>query len=126
MILCHGKDADPMLCQTWRDLGATLLPCATAAGQLDARDVLRQLGGHGLTRVFCEGGSALAASLIEAELVDRLVGFSAGLAIGAEGLPNVGALGLANLDTAARYALVSVRRMGPYILHEWVRSTPQM
>lgn len=126
VILCHGKDADPMLCQTWRDLGATLLPCATAAGQLEARDVLQQLGAHGLTRVFCEGGSALAASLIEADLVDRLVGFTAGLAIGAEGLPNVGALGLSKLDNAPRFSLASVRSVGPDIVHEWVRSTPEM
>ncbi|MEO1777537.1 MAG: bifunctional diaminohydroxyphosphoribosylaminopyrimidine deaminase/5-amino-6-(5-phosphoribosylamino)uracil reductase RibD [Pseudomonadota bacterium] len=126
VILCHGKDADPMLCQTWRDLGATLLPCATSAGQLAARDVLQQLGRHGLTRVFCEGGSALAASLIEADLVDRLVGFTAGLAIGAEGLPNIGALGLSNLGDAARFALVSVRPVGLDVLHEWVRSPPEM
>nr|WP_299690229.1 bifunctional diaminohydroxyphosphoribosylaminopyrimidine deaminase/5-amino-6-(5-phosphoribosylamino)uracil reductase RibD [uncultured Tateyamaria sp.] len=126
VIICHGKDADPMLCQTWRDLGATLLPCATSAGQLEARDVVQQLGAHGLTRVFCEGGSALAASLIDADLVDRLIGFTAGLAIGAEGLPNIGALGLSKLDTAPRFALASVRPVGPDIVHEWVRSTPQM
>ncbi|MEL6888439.1 MAG: bifunctional diaminohydroxyphosphoribosylaminopyrimidine deaminase/5-amino-6-(5-phosphoribosylamino)uracil reductase RibD [Pseudomonadota bacterium] len=126
VILCHGKDADQMLCQTWRDLGATLLPCATAGGQLDARDVLRQLGDHGLTRVFCEGGGALAASLIEGDLVDRLVGFTAGVAIGAEGLPNIGALGLGKLGDAARFSLVSVRPVGPDIMHEWVRSTPEM
>lgn len=126
VILCHGKDADPMLCQTWRDLGATLLPCATRGTQLDPADVLQKLGGHGLTRIFCEGGSALAASLIEADLVDRLVGFTAGLAIGAEGLPNIGALGLGKLADAGRYDLQSARRVGPDLLHEWVRSTPQM
>ena len=126
VILCHGKDADPMLCQTWRDLGATLLPCANAGGQLDARDVLQQLGAHGLTRVFCEGGSALAASLIEADLADRLVGFTAGMAIGAEGLPGIGALGLANLSEAARFRLTAVRQVGADVMHEWERSAPKM
>ncbi len=126
VILCHGKDADPVLQQTWRDLGATLLSCATRNGQLDARDVLRMLGAHGLTRVFCEGGSALAASLIEADLVDRLVGFTAGLAIGAEGLPNIGALGLSSLAKAPRYHMVSVRPVGGDFCHIWERSAPQM
>ncbi|WP_415921848.1 bifunctional diaminohydroxyphosphoribosylaminopyrimidine deaminase/5-amino-6-(5-phosphoribosylamino)uracil reductase RibD [Tateyamaria sp. SN6-1] len=126
VILCHGKDADPMLCQTWRDLGATLVPCATAAGQLEPHDVMTQLGGLGLTRVFCEGGSALAASLIDADLVDRLVGFTAGLAVGAEGLPNIGALGLGRLSEAPRYALTRVCAVGADIQHEWVRSAPQM
>lgn len=126
VILCHGKDADAALQQTWRDLGATLLSCAARNGQLDAGDVLHKLGDHGLTRVFCEGGSALAASLIEADLVDRLVGFTAGLAIGAEGLPNIGALGLGRLRDAGRFDLVSVRPVGADIVHEWQRSAPQM
>lgn len=121
VILCHGHDADATLMQTWRDLGATLLPCAAAGVQLDPLDVLRQLAGHGLTRVFCEGGSALAASLIEADLVDELVGFTAGLAVGAEGLPSVGALGLSALAQAPRYDLRHSRAIGGDVLHVWQR-----
>lgn len=123
VILCHGQDADPHLAQTWQDLGAVLLPCQSRGGQLDPVDVLRQLAGHGLTRVFCEGGSALAASLLEADLVDELVGFTAGLAIGAEGLPNIGALGLGRLEDAPRFTLRSSRQIGPDILHIWARAT---
>ena len=48
--------------------------------------MLTQIGRRGITRVFCEGGGALAASLLDADLVDELVVFTAGLAIGAEGL----------------------------------------
>jgi diaminohydroxyphosphoribosylaminopyrimidine deaminase / 5-amino-6-(5-phosphoribosylamino)uracil reductase len=121
VILCHGKDADPMLVQTWRDLGATLLPCAARGGQLDPADILQQLGAHGLTRVFCEGGSALAASLLEADLVDELVGFTAGLVIGAEGLPGVGAMGLEALRNAPRFDLRETMACGPDILHVWTR-----
>mmetsp|Transcript_22601 Transcript_22601/g.36915 ORF Transcript_22601/g.36915 Transcript_22601/m.36915 type:complete len:358 (+) Transcript_22601:2269-3342(+) len=121
VLMCHGRDADPALQDTWRGLGATLLPCATIGSQLDPRDVLKQLATHGITRVFCEGGSALAASLIEAGVVDRLVGFTAGLTIGAEGLPNIGALGLGRLADAARFDLVAVRPVGPDICHEWAR-----
>ncbi|MCB4379337.1 bifunctional diaminohydroxyphosphoribosylaminopyrimidine deaminase/5-amino-6-(5-phosphoribosylamino)uracil reductase RibD [Synechococcus sp. MU1644] len=121
VILCHGRDADPMLQDTWRDLGATLLPCGTSGAQLDPRDILQQLGSHGVTRVFCEGGGALAASLIETDLVDELVGFTAGLVIGAEGLPNIGALGLETLAAAQRYTLKSVSRMGVDVCHRWVR-----
>ncbi|MEO0379120.1 MAG: bifunctional diaminohydroxyphosphoribosylaminopyrimidine deaminase/5-amino-6-(5-phosphoribosylamino)uracil reductase RibD [Pseudomonadota bacterium] len=122
VLLCHGRDADPMLQKTWADLGAQLLPCAARGSQLDPQDVLRQLGVHGLTQVFCEGGSALAAALIEADLVDRLVGFTAGVAIGAEGLPNIGALGVGKLSDAARFDLDTVRRIGPDICHEWRRA----
>lgn len=121
VILCHGADADGALVQTWRDLGATLLPCAVHGMQLDPTDALRQLGSHGLTRVFCEGGGALAASLIEADLVDELVGFTAGVVIGAEGLPGIGAMGLSKLAAAPRYALQEVRRVGPDAMHVWRR-----
>ncbi len=121
LILCHGHDADTTLIHTWRDLGAVLLPCAARNGQLDAADVLQQLGRHGLTRVFCEGGAALAASLIEADLVDHLIGFTAGLIIGAEGLPGIGALGLARLGEAPRFRLHRTTPVGPDVLHHWTR-----
>ena len=122
LILCHGTDADPALVKAWSDLGATMLPCAARGAQLNPTDVLRQLAGHGLTRIFCEGGSALAASLIEADLVDRLVGFTAGLVIGAEGLPGIGALGLSRLAEAPRFALQSSQQIGPDLLHVWRRN----
>ena len=120
VLLCHGSDADKTLKQTWSDLGATLIECKVTGSQLDPRDILTQLGTHGLTRVFCEGGSTLAASLIEAQLVDHRVGFTAGVTIGAEGLPNIGALGIGKLREAARFELRDVRQVGGDVLHHWV------
>lgn len=120
--LCHGADADAERRRAWEGLGARLLPCAIAGAQLDPRDVLAQLGAAGLTRVFCEGGGALAASLLGADLVDELVGFTAGLAIGAEGLPSVGALGLGRLEEAVRFDQIEVRAVGGDVLHRWRRA----
>ena len=119
LVLCHGQDADPTLMETWTGLGATLLSCSAKGAQLDPRDVLGQLADLGTTRVFCEGGGGLAASLIEAQLVDRLVGFTAGMAIGAEGLPSIGALGLGALQEANRFKLHELRRIGDDVLHVW-------
>lgn len=121
--ICHGADADPQLQSTWAGLGAKLVPCAVKAGQLDMVDILERLAQDGLTRVFCEGGGQLAASLLEARLVDRLVGFTAGLGIGAEGLPSIGALGLSHLHGAPRFTLDMVRQVGGDVLHEWVSAT---
>ncbi|MEM9968072.1 MAG: bifunctional diaminohydroxyphosphoribosylaminopyrimidine deaminase/5-amino-6-(5-phosphoribosylamino)uracil reductase RibD [Pseudomonadota bacterium] len=121
LIICHGQDADAVLQDTWRGLGATLLNCRVSGGQLDPADVLRQLARHGLTRLFCEGGGALAASLIEADLVDHLIGFTAGLAIGAEGLPATGALGLSSLSEARRYALSNTECVGEDTVTFWHR-----
>lgn len=120
--LCHGSEVDASLAEAWRGLGARLLACDVVGGQVDAESVLRRLGTEGLTRVLCEGGGSLAASLLSAGLVDELIGFTAGLAIGAEGLPGVGALGLARLPEAGRFRLVETRAIGGDVLHRWERA----
>lgn len=120
--LVHGPDADATLHQAWDGVGAKLLPAALTGGQLDLRSVMRALADAGLTRVFCEGGGGLAASLLAAGLVDELIGFTAGLAIGAEGLPAIGALGLSDLHEAPRFELTEVTNVGPDVLHRWVRA----
>ena len=119
--LCCGHDADQERKSAWTGLGARLLECGTHGVQLDPANVLQNLGAAGLTRVFCEGGSALAASLLAADLVDELVGFSAGLVIGAEGMPSIGAMGLGRLAEAPRFELAEARPVGPDILDRWVR-----
>jgi diaminohydroxyphosphoribosylaminopyrimidine deaminase/5-amino-6-(5-phosphoribosylamino)uracil reductase len=120
--LCHGPGADIERLRAWEGLGAKLLPCAVRGIQLDAADILQQLGKAGLTRVFCEGGGALAASLLASDLVDELVGYTAGLGIGAEGLPMIGTLGLTRLEQAPRFQLIETRQVGQDVEHRWTRS----
>lgn len=119
--LCHGPDADPALIDAWTGLGAHLISCDLTGRLLDTAAVLQALGRTGLTSVLCEGGGALAASLLAADCVDELMVFTAGLAIGAEGLPGIGALGLARLDEAARFDLIECRAIDGDILHRWAR-----
>jgi diaminohydroxyphosphoribosylaminopyrimidine deaminase/5-amino-6-(5-phosphoribosylamino)uracil reductase len=83
--------------------------------------VLAALGEAGLTRVFCEGGGTLAAGLLSADLVDDLVVMSAGLLLGAEGTPAVGAMGIATLAEAPRFSLREVRDLGGDVLAFWSR-----
>lgn len=120
--LCHGPNVDAERVKAWEGVGAKLIPCALHGVQIDAGDLLQQLGAEGLTRVFCEGGSALAASLLADDLVDELIGFTAGLAIGAEGLPSLGAMGLDQLAQAPRFQLSETRQVGADILHRWTRA----
>lgn len=105
------------------DRGVRLIAVTSAAnGALDPATALTQLGAEGLTRVYCEGGGALAASLLSAGLVDQLDAYTAGIAIGAEGTPALGALGLDALADAPRLRLDQTRRIGADIFHRWVRS----
>ena len=80
---------------------------------------MQALGQAGLTSIFCEGGGALAASLLAADLVDEVIGFTAGVMIGAEGQPALGAMGLARLADAPRFRLIEARPIGADILHRW-------
>lgn len=124
LLLCHARTADPQLVKAWQGIGASLIPCATHAGQIDPHDLLQNLGTHGLTRIFCEGGGGLAATLLNAGLVDRLVGFTAGVTIGSDGVPAIGPLGITRLASAPRFKLHSTQTIGPDVLHIWDRAEP--
>ncbi|MEC3859972.1 bifunctional diaminohydroxyphosphoribosylaminopyrimidine deaminase/5-amino-6-(5-phosphoribosylamino)uracil reductase RibD [Mesobacterium sp. TK19101] len=120
--ICHGPSATGPRRTAWADTGAHLIEARVTGGQMDMGDVLRLLGTNGLTRVFCEGGGALAASLLQAGLVDRLAVFTAGMALGAEGRPALGALGIDTLAEAPRFALDSVEICGADVLQLWRRA----
>lgn len=117
------RDAVPSdAADAWELAGGRLLNAAPGpGGGLDPGDVLAVLAREGITRVFCEGGGALAASLLSAGLVDRVVGFTAGLILGAEGRPSIGALGLGRLADAPRFTLRGVERVGADLMHVWSR-----
>ena len=114
--LCHAAGADVT---PWTGQGVLGLPCALSGTQVDVLDVMRTLAAKGITRVFCEGGGMLAASLLQASLVDRIVAFSAGKVIGAEGTPMLGAMGVSTLADAPRFQLEEARTVGPDICHIW-------
>lgn len=120
--ICHGADAPKELRDVWTGLGAKLLECRLIGQQVDPTSALHALGKEGLTRVFCEGGGALAASLLAADLVDELVGFTAGLALGAEGQSSIGALGIYRLAEAKRFQLTETRAVGNDVLSRWSRA----
>ena len=117
--LCHGPDADPDRRRNWRDCGARLIECCSDGHRVDPVDMLLRLGATGLTRILCEGGSELAASLVSADLVDELIGFVAGIALGAAGLPALGALETGALEAAPRYELANLRPLGGDAMLVW-------
>lgn len=89
-------------------------PCAGA--HLDLHVVMQQLAGQGLTRVLVETGGHLAAGLIRAGLVDRIVHFVAPSLIGGDGKAMIGALGLGQLSDMPRFERTSVAMVGEDIV----------
>ena len=116
--LCHGPNAVGI--DAWSNSCDKLLEIPKAvSGQLNVVALFQALGSKGLTSVFCEGGGTLAASLLKADLVDDLIIYNAGLALGADGMAGVGNLGLDRLVDARRFTAVSCREIGPDLRQHW-------
>jgi diaminohydroxyphosphoribosylaminopyrimidine deaminase / 5-amino-6-(5-phosphoribosylamino)uracil reductase len=79
-------------------------------------EALQGLGARGLTRVFCEGGPALADALAQANLVDELVLVTGGSGRGRGDVP---ALGLSLQDRMDDLILVADEQAGPDLFMFW-------
>lgn len=101
------------------EAGVEVITAPRAAHGLDARAALQALAQRGVTRVFCEGGARLAAGLLAARLVQRVMWFHAPAVMGADGLAGLGALGLAALSDMPRFRLLDSRAVGTDILSEF-------
>lgn len=94
-------------------LGVRIIDAATDQnGRVDAKSVAHKLGDEGVTRALIEGGGALAASFLKADLIDRVHSFRAGLIIGGDGRAAIGPLGLDRVDDAPRFMAHSTRQLG--------------
>lgn len=119
--LLHAADAARDRVAHWQHLGARCLAVEGMGEGVSLAAAARRLAGEGLTRVFCEGGGHLGAALLRAGLVDRLLGFTAGLALGQDGRPSLGALGDGALGDFPRFDLLESRAVGNDVLHHWAR-----
>ena len=99
-------------CQAW-ELGVTVIPVSVGHDHYpDPQKVVQALAERGLTRVLVEGGSALAAVLLRAGLVDRVAWFRAASLIGGDGIPAIAAYGVDSLSEMRRFELLSVAMVG--------------
>ena len=106
----------PSRAQRLAEAGARciLVPAAAAAlagdPGIDLAQALRALGTRGLTRILAEGGARLAAALLRADLVDRIVWFHAPGVIGADGVPALAILGVDALAAMPRFTPIQPPR----------------
>jgi diaminohydroxyphosphoribosylaminopyrimidine deaminase/5-amino-6-(5-phosphoribosylamino)uracil reductase len=77
-----------------------------------------------VTRVLCEGGGRLAASLLAAGLVDELVLFTGARVIGADGVPAVGGIELDRLAEAPGFRLEGVETLDGDVMSVWRPAKP--
>lgn len=118
--ILHRPGADASRRAALADLGAVPIAVGTDAnGVLSMQAGMAKLCERGITRLLCEGGGRLAASLLAANLVDELALFTAGKAVGGDGVPSVYGFGLERLDGAPLFALDRVEPVGADVLSWW-------
>lgn len=77
--------------------------------RLPIQDVLRELRARGIHSVLCEGGNAVAATLVEEGLVDRLYAFIAPIILGAGGVP---AFSVAKVEKSGSWRTGRIAQVG--------------
>ena len=117
--LCHTDHAPEDARKAWQNTGATLIHCAASGPHINLTDAMQRLATLGLTRILCEGGATLAASLIRDHLVDDLITFTAGKLIGASGHAALGPLPDAPLKNLPTLSLIATRQIGPDTMTHW-------
>ena len=109
--------ADPLRRRALADGGVTVIEIdGDSNGDIDLATALAALGERGITRLLVEGGGRLAAALVRARLVDRLVWVHAPLLIGNDGVPAIADLGLEVLADAPHFERLSTEIVGDDVL----------
>jgi diaminohydroxyphosphoribosylaminopyrimidine deaminase/5-amino-6-(5-phosphoribosylamino)uracil reductase len=121
MLIREGTDRERR--HAFADLGAKLIEVPGAETGVDPLAALGALGEAGLTRVLVEGGAQLAASLLRADLVDRIAWFHAPTVMGADAWPAVQAFGVERLEAMPRFARIGATTLGDDMLSEFARKS---
>lgn len=122
VIVIGADDADGKRRAVLESAGARTLGVGRGPAGIDAEAALTALLGAGVASVFAEGGGQVAASLVAANVVDRLEWFRAPIVLGAEGRPAVAALALARLAEAPTWRRVALRELGPDLWESYERA----
>lgn len=102
-ILVAGPNAPEARVRELRELGAEVIVVDGGERRVEPAAVMARLARLGVTSVLIEGGSEIAASCLEAGVVDKIVFFIAPLIIGGrEAPPVIGGRGAGPLDEALR------------------------
>jgi diaminohydroxyphosphoribosylaminopyrimidine deaminase/5-amino-6-(5-phosphoribosylamino)uracil reductase len=108
-----SRSASEIAEQILQERGAKVFRVGQHKGRLDLKEVLDALAGEGVTRLLVEGGSTVAASFVEADLVDEAVLLRTEKTIGPDGIAALHGLPLETLTDSDRLRLRASEQIGP-------------
>jgi len=118
----HRAEADAGRRSALSEVGVRLVEVDAAEPGVDLAAGLRALGAAGLTRLLVEGGAQIAASVLQAGLVDRIAWFHAPAVMGGDGLPAAQAFGVGALASMPRFRRTGCTPCGDDVLTELRRA----
>lgn len=101
----------------WKEKGAEVLVLDGTGAGVGLSSLVDALGRRGLLEVYCEGGGAVATSLLREDLVGRLELYYGGVIAGRGG-PEIGDLEFSSLGEASRWTTQNVERVGDDLFTE--------
>jgi len=120
-VVVVTTDASSHEAQTgWKEAGAEVLVAPRLNEGVDLPAMLDALGQRNWLELYVEGGGQLATSLLKADLVDRLDIHHGPVVLGRGG-PEVGDVGVATMDDARQWRLLSTDSVDDDVLLSYER-----
>ena len=107
--------------QRLTDVGVQVRTVDPREGRVDPASALAALTRMVLPTVLIEGGGQVAASFLEAGLVDAIEWFRAPIVLGEEGRPAIGPLVIDSLALAPRFKRLDVQTLGDDLWERYER-----
>ena len=114
--------ASAMAEEILRARGAEVFRVNAADGRLDPKEIVKVLAGRGITRLMVEGGPTVAASFVQADLVDEAALFRSPNPVGADGIDALEGLPLTALTQSARLKPIASEAVGGDIVEMFERA----
>lgn len=107
-VVVAGEGAPEDRVSRLREAGAAVWTLPRREGRVDLRELMMRLGREDINGVLLEGGGTLAHSMLEADLVDKIICYVALRLVGGEGAPTpLGGAGRPTINSG--WTLMSVK-----------------
>ena len=98
--------------------GAQVMECPMTDGLIDMGQLVKKLGGMGITSLLIEGGSRVIASAFASGVVDKVIFFYAPKIMGGDGIPMCDGPGPDSMDGCIRLKNIATRMFGDDVMIE--------